>query len=51
MDLQTLQQEHEELLGELRGSTEKTKKASCEVKRHDLRYYSRRGVTLVQRFE
>lgn len=31
MDLQTLLQEHEELQGELRGSTDKAKKASCEV--------------------
>lgn len=34
MDLQTLLQEHEELQVELRGSTEKAKKASCEVKGH-----------------
>lgn len=32
MDLQALQQEHEELQGELRGSIDKAKKASCEVK-------------------
>lgn len=32
MDLQTLQQEHEELQGELRGLTDKAKKAGCEVK-------------------
>lgn len=32
MDLQTLQQEHEELQGELRGSADKAKKAGCEVK-------------------
>lgn len=32
VDLQTLLQEHEELQGELRGSTDKVKKASCEVK-------------------
>lgn len=32
MDLQTVLQEHEELQAELRGSTEKAKKASCEVK-------------------
>lgn len=31
MDLQTLLQEHEELQAELRGSTDKAKKASCEV--------------------
>ncbi len=31
VDLQTLQHEHEELQGELRGSTDKAKKASCEV--------------------
>lgn len=31
MDLQTLQQEHEELQAELRASTERAKKASCEV--------------------
>lgn len=30
-DLQTLLQEHEELQAELRGSTDKAKKASCEV--------------------
>lgn len=32
MDLQTLLQEHEEMQGELRGSTDKAKKSSCEVK-------------------
>ena len=32
MDLQALQQEHEELQGELRGFTDKAKKAGCEVK-------------------
>lgn len=32
VDLQALQQEHEELQGELRGSTDKAKKAGCEVK-------------------
>lgn len=31
MDLQALLQEHEELQGELRGCTDKAKKASCEV--------------------
>lgn len=31
VDLQTLLQEHEELQAELRGSTDKAKKASCEV--------------------
>lgn len=31
MDLQTLLQEHEELQAELRGTTDKAKKASCEV--------------------
>lgn len=34
MDLQTLQQEHEEQQGELRASADKMKKASCEVKTH-----------------
>lgn len=34
MDLQTLLQEHEELQVELRGSSEKAKKASCEVNGH-----------------
>lgn len=33
VDLQTLLQEHEELQAELRGSTDKAKKASCEVVR------------------
>lgn len=33
VDLQTLLQEHEELQAELRGSTDKAKKASCEVER------------------
>ncbi|XP_029312533.1 myosin-8-like [Cottoperca gobio] len=33
VDLQTLQQEHEELQRELRGSTDKSKKASCELAR------------------
>uniref|UniRef100_H3CN27 Myosin tail domain-containing protein n=2 Tax=Tetraodon nigroviridis TaxID=99883 RepID=H3CN27_TETNG len=33
MDLQTLLQEHEELQAELRGSTDKAKKASCELAR------------------
>lgn len=33
MDLQTLLQEHEEMQAELRASTEKAKKASCEVGR------------------
>jgi len=32
VDLQTLQQEHEELQAELRACTDKAKKASCEVK-------------------
>lgn len=32
MDLQTLLQEHEDLQGELRGSTDKAKRATCEVK-------------------
>lgn len=32
MDLQTLQQEHDELQTELRGCTDKVKKANCEVK-------------------
>lgn len=36
MDLQTVLQEHEELQAELRGSTEKAKKASCEVTEHIL---------------
>lgn len=31
VDFQTLLQEHEELQAELRGSTDKAKKASCEV--------------------
>lgn len=53
MDLQTLQQEHEELQGELRGSTDKAKKASCEVKDNcgELRCYSCRGLTHAQLFE
>ncbi|MEQ2201654.1 hypothetical protein XENOCAPTIV_015748 [Xenoophorus captivus] len=33
VDLQTLQQEHEELQTELRGCTDKVKKASCELAR------------------
>ncbi|TNN04188.1 hypothetical protein fugu_001217 [Takifugu bimaculatus] len=33
VDLQTLLQEHEELQAELRGSTDKAKKASCELAR------------------
>uniref|UniRef100_A0A3Q3H0S6 Myosin tail domain-containing protein n=1 Tax=Labrus bergylta TaxID=56723 RepID=A0A3Q3H0S6_9LABR len=33
VDLQTLQQEHEELQGELRGSTDKSKKATSELAR------------------
>lgn len=53
MDLQTLQQEHEELQGELRGSTDKAKKASCEVKDScgELRCYSSRDLTHAQLFE
>lgn len=31
MDLQALQQEHEELQNELRGANDKIKKANCEV--------------------
>lgn len=31
VDFQTLLQEHEELQAEIRGSTDKAKKASCEV--------------------
>ena len=38
VDLQTLQQEHEELLGEMRGFTDKAKKTSCEVKPNRLRH-------------
>ncbi|XP_063749521.1 putative uncharacterized protein MYH16 isoform X2 [Eleginops maclovinus] len=33
LDLQTLQQDHEELKGELRGYTDKSKKTSCELAR------------------
>lgn len=53
MDLQTLQQEHEELLGELRGSTDRAKKASYEVKDNcdELRCYSSGDLTHVQLFE
>ena len=32
MDLQNLQQEHEELRGKLRGYTDRSKKTGCEVK-------------------
>lgn len=32
VDLQTVQQEHEELQAEMRGCTDKAKKATCEVK-------------------
>lgn len=37
MDIQTLLQEHEELHAELRESTEKAKKASCEVLQRESR--------------
>lgn len=38
MDLQTLQQEHEELQAELRASADRAKKAGCEVKHTDFMY-------------
>lgn len=53
VDLQTLQQEHEELQGELRKSTDKTKKASCEVEvdLRSLRRYSSRDVSTRSGFQ
>lgn len=53
MDLQTLQQEHEELQGELRKSSDKTKKASCEVEVNlcSLRCYRSRDLTNIQGFK
>ncbi|KAA8577556.1 hypothetical protein FQN60_011496 [Etheostoma spectabile] len=47
-DLQTLQQEHEEMHADLRASTDKSKKASCELERvgEELRLEQERTVQL-----